>query len=465
MESCSDGSGGRRVGYYVERAWDERSGRSVDLTTRHTRREIYNAYVPHPVASWVPVLSEETTEMLTAASAQVDALRSKASHEMSAPAEWLLTRAESAASSSIEGLHPSARRLARAEAQLALFKDTIKETDLEILRNIHATQQALQLATTRGRLSVPDVCEIHRKLMGDDPIAGRIRESQNWIASSLLNNSPRTAVFVPPPPQEVPRLMDDLVKCGNNVAVQPLVQAAIVHAQFETIHPFADGNGRTGRALIHMLLKRRGIMPGCTVPISSALAMRREQYIDALNATHAICGPEDPQRSAAYEPWIQLLCESTIEATDYAERIIAQAQTLRAEWRRRLPSGRSKSNTEVIDLVMRVPVLNAETIQSSLGISKRATYRLIQRLDTANILQQRSAGKRNRVWEATEIMDFFALLTTQPASLPSILIDDEQPERTTNPTSVCGAKTRKGTACRHPKPSPGGHCPAGHRRR
>ena len=113
-------------------------------------------------------------------------------------------------------------------------------------------------------------------------VAGRIREEQNWIGGNDYN--PCGADFVPPPPEHVLPLLDDLFDAMDDDRLPPLVQAALVHPQFETIHPFHDGNGRTGRALIHVVLNRRGIAPEYVLPISVVLANNRDRYIAALTA-------------------------------------------------------------------------------------------------------------------------------------------------------------------------------------
>ena len=105
---------------------------------------------------------------------------------------------------------------------------------------------------------------------------------QNWIGGSDF--SPRGALYIPPPPETVPGYMDDLVTFADRGDMPALLQAAIAHAQFESIHPFTDGNGRIGRALINTILRRRGATTRVVVPLASALVARRENYFDALGS-------------------------------------------------------------------------------------------------------------------------------------------------------------------------------------
>jgi Fic family protein len=129
-------------------------------------------------------------------------------------------------------------------------------------------------------------------------LAGRIRTVQNWIGGNDYN--PCGADFVPPP-EHVGDLLDDLCAAVNDDVLPSLIQAALVHAQFETIHPFEDGNGRAGRALIHVVLKRRGVATHYVPPISALFANSRQRYIDGLTAFRAAVQRSKPQVYAAIE--------------------------------------------------------------------------------------------------------------------------------------------------------------------
>ena len=330
-------------------------------------------------------------------------------------AEWLLRRAESAASSVIEGVQPSARRIARAEAQLSLWQEQPRLGDLEALRNIAATEMALQIGSASGPVTGEDICAIHRALMGDDdPAAGRIRTAQSWIGSGF-RSTPIDARYVAPPPEAVPTLVDDLVQCINAPVSGPIVHAAVVHAQFEAIHPFVDGNGRTGRALIHLMLRRSGLTDVCTPPISFSLARRRDDYIRALNGACTECGPQDSLRSAAAAGWIRLMSDATIEATYYARRIIDHVVSVRRQWLRRLRAlgmRRVSAPVRLVELLPAQPVVNATSAADMLGVDVRTARRALDLLVTAGILVQRSAGRRNRVFEADAITAAFASLAS-----------------------------------------------------
>ena len=150
-----------------------------------------------------------------------------------------------------------------------------------------------------------DLLEIHRLIMEHSlrpELGGTIRTAQNWIGGS--NYNPLRADFVPPPPENVPSLVDDLIVYMNSDNHSPLVQAGIAHAQFETIHPFADGNGRTGRALIHVVLHRRGLAPNFVPPVSLVLATWVDDYIGGLTAYRHTEGPDSATRSEAVRSWL-----------------------------------------------------------------------------------------------------------------------------------------------------------------
>jgi Fic family protein len=189
-------------------------------------------------------------------------------HHLDQLARFLL-RAEAVASSKIEGLQVNSRRLARHEAKLAAGVQDQDATADAVLGNVKAMNHAVQSVAMAEKIEVKDLLDIHLALMehSDQPeIAGLIRTKQNWIGGNNFN--PCQAAFVPPPPEYVDTLLEDLCTFVNRDDLPGTVQAGLAHAQFETIHPFADGNGRTGRALIQVVLKRRGLTRDFIPPIS-----------------------------------------------------------------------------------------------------------------------------------------------------------------------------------------------------
>lgn len=338
-------------------------------------------------------------------------------------AAWLLDRAESAASSTIEGVHPSARRLARAEAQLRLFGETARPQDHEALRNIFASAKAIEIADRGTDVTVNDICDIHATLMQGETIAGKTRTTQNWIGSGSINPTPVDAAFVPPPPERVNPLMNDLVHCINRLGDNPIVHASIVHAQFETIHPFADGNGRTGRALIHLMLRRAGLTSNCTTPISSALAMRRNEYIQALNETHVECSPHSNTRSQAVLKCVTAIANASIQAANYATLVVDHVATLIDNWQKAVLRGGTRRDSAAIKLLLLLPnnpVINEASAAQLLGVSERTARRAFRVLSDAGVLVNRNAGKGRRAYEAHEILDVYVQLASVREGSPSL---------------------------------------------
>jgi Fic family protein len=192
----------------------------------------------------------------------------------------LLLRAESVASSRIEGLEIGGRRLLRAEAARSLGQESDDVTAIEVLNNIQAMQWALGVVGEGDDITVEILLESHRRLLTATRIeehSGEVRQEQNWIGGS--GDNPCSAAFVPPPHEHVKGLLDDLCAFSNGDDLPAVVQAALAHAQFGTIHPFLDGNGRIGRVLIHLILRRRGLTTHVLPPISLTPATWSDAYV------------------------------------------------------------------------------------------------------------------------------------------------------------------------------------------
>src|SRR5258708_39350088 len=197
-----------------------------------------------------------------------------------------LLREECSISTRIEGLEVGPRRLLRAEAAIDLGEQPTDVTAAEVLGNIEAMASAVQQIMSGDPITVDTLLDFHKRLLSGtrlETYAGRIRSEQNWIGGSDYN--PCSATFVPPPPECVLDLLEDLCSFCNDDALPAVAQAAMAHSQFETIHPFVDGNGRTGRALIHFILRRRGLALRVLPPVSLVLATWSQDYIAGLAAT------------------------------------------------------------------------------------------------------------------------------------------------------------------------------------
>jgi Fic family protein len=290
---------------------------------------------------------------------------------------------------------------------------------VEVLGNIAAMESAVDLAVAPGPFGRADLLAVHRTLMERSllpHIGGQVRSEQNWIGGSSYN--PCTAAFVPPPPDRVEGLLDDLLVYVNGDDHSPLVQAALAHAQFETIHPFADGNGRTGRALVHVVLRRRGLAPAFVPPISLILATWSGTYIAGLEAFRHVAPPESAERSAATAEWLRVFATATHRACIDAERYADRIDAMVAAWREHLGRVRAGSGIErLVAVLPGAPVVSVESAAELIGRSKARTTDAVNALVDAGILRQRNVGRqRYRIFEATDVLDLFVGLERSLAS-------------------------------------------------
>ncbi len=355
----------------------------------------YMAFVPDPIAELELSLPAELATDLEGAALAVAQLNSAALRAVSLEgiARQLL-RAESLASSRIEGLTLGHRRIALA----AFDEHAMDAKAADIVGNIRAMEQAV--ATAVQEPIDPDaLLSIHRTLLRfgeDEPIAGRWRDRQGWIGGV----NPNSAAYVPPPPVEVLALVEDLCAFLARDDLPALCQAAIAHAQLETIHPFIDGNGRVGRCLIHAVLRRRGLTPRYVPPISLILAARRDHYFAGL---------DDYRCQEGLHRWIGFFAEVSHIAAHEAERLTAEIQSLQESWLTRLP-GQPRSDAavrRVISMLPAYPVLGVSVVMHELDISDRAAGLALGQLQEAGIVRLVTKRLRGRVWECPEL---FALV-------------------------------------------------------
>jgi Fic family protein len=330
----------------------------------------------------------------------------------------ILLRAESSASSRIEGLEIGARRLLRAEAARTLNGVSPDVTAIEVLANIDAMVHGIQQVNSGSPITLELLLEIHQRLLVGSELAthgGQLRTVQNWIGGSAYN--PCSAVYVPPPWDLVECLMTDLVTFCNDDGLPAVAQAAIAHAQFETIHPFIDGNGRTGRALTQLILRRRGRASRVLPPVSLILATWAQHYIEGLTATRY---KGDANSRDAYEGtnlWIGQFAGACSRAVEDAAVFEARALAIESVWRERLGKIRSKSATDVLlRKLVGAPVLTVASAADLLKKSFVQTNEAVTRLEQAGILHQITIGRRNRAFEAPEIIAAFTDLERQLAS-------------------------------------------------
>ncbi|MCW2841766.1 MAG: hypothetical protein JWR55_3249 [Aeromicrobium sp.] len=303
-----------------------------------------------------------------------------------APMSAILLRTESASSSQIENLTVGARQIALAE----LGEHT--NTNAKIVTgNVRAMEAALELSES---IDTDTILAMHLALLGASQPhhAGQWRDQQVWIGGSDVG--PHRADFVPPHHDRVQAAIDDLLIFANRDDLPTVAQVALTHAQFETIHPFADGNGRTGRALVHSMFANKGLSERITVPVSSGLLVNTEAYFGALT----------DYRKGDIEPIVERFNVATIFAVGNGRQLVGDLKSVRESFNGRVKARSDSSAWKIADLLIGQPVINSAYVQTRLKISDVAALRAIETLEKAGVLTQPASAKKNRVWQSPEIL-------------------------------------------------------------
>jgi Fic family protein len=310
-------------------------------------------------------------------------------------------RREAVLSSQIEGTQASLMDVLEYEAQLERAE---KRMDVdEIVNYIRAMNHGLDLLH-RLPLSRRLLCEVHGVLMkgvrGGEPAKtpGEFRRSQNWIGGG----SPAAARFVPPPADVVGDLFANLENFLHDPEPMPaLLKAGIAHAQFETIHPFLDGNGRIGRLLITFWLVERGILQGPLLYTSLYFKEHRDEYIDRLQAI---------RDDGDWEGWLAFFVDGVgqvaTEATETATRILQLREVDRARIVAELPR-RSGSALTLLDDLFKRPAITVNSVIEALGVSKPTAGALVRDLADIGLLQELTGRQRNRIFAYRQYLDLF----------------------------------------------------------
>ncbi len=386
-------------GTLVRRTWEYDPTRYAP--PRFRRACQYESFVPGQLATFDEPFSPDLVGVVSDAETAVHRLNAHARPAL-APLARLLLRTESIASSKVEGMQVDARDLARAEARLE-SGGKAGSTAAEILANIDAMELAIDHATGSKAVTLDDMVSIHAALMATAPnrhVAGVVRTEQNWIGGN--NYNPCGASFVGPPPQDVPQLLADLCAAINEDALPPVIQAGLVHAQFEVIHPFLDGNGRTGRALIHVVLRRRGLTPRYVPPISVVLAGDKGSYIAGLGAF----------ARGEVDAWLTMFSAATAQSAVLASSYLARVDALQDQWRAMLRAAANPRADSVawalIDVMPAYPMISVPVAVAATARTKAVVNESLLQLEAAGVLTRASRGQRNRTWEATGLLDLLA---------------------------------------------------------
>jgi Fic family protein len=303
---------------------------------------------------------------------------------------FMYVRKEAVLSSQIEGTQSSLQNLLAAEAQL-FDPDTPKDVN-EVANYVRAMNYGLSRLADLP-VSVRLIREIHAQLMqgvrGGRLQPGELRTTQNWIgpAGCTLAN----ATFVPPPPHEVPQALSDLERfLHDGGGLPPLVQVGLVHAQFETIHPFLDGNGRMGRLLIAFLLTEKRLLSKPVLYLSHYFKQRRSEYYERLQAV---------RDAGDWEGWLAFFLDGVIEVSQQATHTAAAILRMREDYRARITEhlGRAAANGQrVMDRLFDHPIVSVATVREWLGLTPAGANQIVARLTGIGLLREITGYARNR---------------------------------------------------------------------
>jgi len=312
------------------------------------------------------------------------------------PVREFLLRSESVASSRIERVDAGWRAFGKAVAGGRSTKDAqLQLAAVDALGKLVASADV-------GAIIMPAILDAHRLLMEPEPYAdepGQLRSVQNWIGGS--DYSPRGANFVPPQPDRVSDLMEDLLAFVERDDLPVMAQAAIAHAQFESIHPFIDGNGRIGRALLSAVLRRRGLTRVVTVPVASVMLADTATYFARLG----------DYRGGDVDALVGYVATGAVHASIAAQESARRLAELPKRWREMARPRAGSADEALIDGLLGTPIFNAETAQTLTGTIDTSTYRALGRLVEAGVLEMLADGARNRIWAARDVLSELDVLT------------------------------------------------------
>lgn len=359
-----------------------------------TAGEVVRAFIPHPLPPRNPPLAMDGFAAANQR-AELALARLSAVSGLVPSVDWLLhaaVRKEALLTSQIEGTQATLADVFDQEAGVAVANpDDVQEVTNYVRAFRHVQQQ---LRSPKGLpLSTRLLCEAHRLLMkgarGAGKQPGELRQSQNWIGGTRPGN----AVFVPAPPERVAVLLGDLEKFihGERAALPPLVRIGLVHAQFETIHPFLDGNGRLGRLLIGALLEAWGLLPEPLLYLSSYLKQHQAEYYRRLSGVRT---------DGDWEGWTAFFLEGVEAAAQEAERTVIAVATLVAADRRRLLA-HAKAAPASYRLFEQLPFMPRFTVaqaREKLDTSFPTANTAVRLLEELGIVTELTGQRANRVY-------------------------------------------------------------------
>lgn len=345
----------------------------------------YQAAIPPAIAAVEPTLAPSLQAAVDDASTELARFDAEMGH-MVAPFASILLRTESASSSEVENLTSSAKQVALAE----IGASGSQNANL-VVANVRAMRAALRFADD---LSIDAIIDMQRALLEESApqFTGQFRHQQVWIGGGSL--SPHDAQFVPPHHDRVPALMSDLIEFCARTDIPALTHAAIAHAHFETIHPFPDGNGRTGRALVHSMLRRARLTRNISVPVSAGILRDTRRYFDALTA----------YRAGSLDEIVEVFVDAVFAAVTNSRTLASELGEVSQRWEA-IPTRQGSAGLRLKALLLGQPVVTAKLVASELGVTTVTAQAAIDTLVAGGALQQTNSWKRNRIWHAPEVLD------------------------------------------------------------
>jgi Fic family protein len=360
--------------------------------TSTTLGESVQAFVPHHLPPAAPVLASEVYVELNR-EAELALARLAGVSGLVPSVDWLLysaIRKEALLTSQIEGTQATLTDLFDEEAGFKVHNTDDVEEVTNYLRAFRWVQE--QLRDPKGLpISVRLLCEAHRLLLdgarGTGKQPGELRRSQNWIGGTRPGN----AVFVPPPPERVPELLGDMERFIHNgtTDLPPMVKVALIHAQFETIHPFLDGNGRIGRLLIAALFEHWGLLAEPLMYLSGYLKQHQTEYYRRLSAIRT---------EGDWEGWVRFFVEGVAVAAAEAERnIIAVASQVAADRKRLLQSPKAgPASYRLFEMLPMMPRFTIERVRQQLDTTFPTATAAVKALEDLGIVAEMTGQKKNR---------------------------------------------------------------------
>lgn len=374
-----------------ERLWETGN---LEMVPRSRRAKIARSYL----ATVTPHIAEEPSiglsGPLAAGVAEAEAAVARFDERIGgrlASFSVIALRTEAATSSQIENLSAAASSIAIAEHTMPSASPRKPNADL-IAANVATLTTAM---AGEGPLSVSEVVEIQRVLLEDSApqLTGEFRAEQVWVGGDAY--SPHGATHVAPHHERVPAAIDDFIGFANRQDLGALAHIAVSHAQFETIHPFPDGNGRTGRVLVQRMLRNAGLTQRAILPLSAGLLADTDRYFESLNS----------YRDGEIEPVVSMFVDAAFTSLNNANRLAEDLTEVRRLWGETVSARADSTVWPLLDYCVGRPAVTASSVAADLGVSTVAAQNAIDRLVDSGILRQNSSARRNRIWLVGDVLD------------------------------------------------------------